>query len=115
LTAISRWKRIKTTEYWKDATLAERRAKLREVWRRIVTLLDAEIAGVAEALPPPEADMKGRALKAYEDRLDAVICAHVAIRALEGEAKAYGDDVSAIWVPLLRLSETASEGAPRVY
>jgi predicted RNase H-like nuclease len=43
--------------------------------------------------------MRGRALKAYEDQLDAVVCAYVAIAALEGRAESYGDDVSAIWVP----------------
>jgi len=37
--------------------------------------------------------------KAYEDKLDAVICAWVAIAALDGAATPYGDATSAIWVP----------------
>jgi len=35
----------------------------------------------------------------YEDRLDAIVCAWCAIRALQGRVKAYGNDVSAIWIP----------------
>ena len=93
------YKAGKTTTYWRNAELNVRRARLREVWRRIVDLLDAEIAGVADALPPPLDEARGRALKDYEDRLDAVVCAYVAIRALDGGAKPYGDGGSAIWVP----------------
>ena len=93
------YKAGKTTTYWPGVDLAERARRVREVWRRIVALLDARIAGVAEALPSPEGDIRGQALKAYEDQLDAVVCAWVAISALEGRARAYGDEVSAIWVP----------------
>jgi predicted RNase H-like nuclease len=38
--------------------------------------------------------------KAFEDTLDAAICAWVGVCALEGRAEALGDAVSAIWVPL---------------
>jgi predicted RNase H-like nuclease len=93
------YKAGKTTTYWRGVDLAERGRRLREVWRRILAMLEAEIAGVAEALPPPAAEIRGSALKAYEDKLDAVVCAYVAIRALDGGAKAYGDAGSAIWVP----------------
>ena len=93
------YKAGKTTTYWPKTPIAERRARLHSVWRRIVAMLDAEIGGVAEMLPSPSPDIKGRALKKYEDKLDAVVCAFVAIRALDGQAQAYGDDLSAIWVP----------------
>jgi predicted RNase H-like nuclease len=93
------YKAGKTTTYWPGEPLAERGRRLREAWARIVALLEREIAGVAEALAPPSAEIRGRALKAYEDRLDAVVCVYVAIAALRGEAAAFGDDVSAIWVP----------------
>ncbi|MDE3176366.1 MAG: DUF429 domain-containing protein [Pseudomonadota bacterium] len=69
------------------------------MWRRIVAALERQIAGVAAALPPPPAETRGRALKAYEDQLDAVVCAYVAICALRGEARAYGDAESAIFTP----------------
>ena len=93
------YKAGKTTTYWPKTPLDERRVRLGVVWRRIVAMLDAEIAGVAEALPPPSATMRGGALKDYEDRLDAVVCAYVAIAALRGKAQPYGDEGSAIWVP----------------
>jgi predicted RNase H-like nuclease len=38
-------------------------------------------------------------LKGYEDTLDAVICALVGWRFLQGRAKPSGDNCSAIWVP----------------
>ncbi len=93
------YKAGKTTIYWPGIALEERRTRLRDVWRGIVAALDAQIAGVAEALPPPSPQIKGRALKAYEDQLDAVVCAYVAIAALRGQVRAYGDDISAIFVP----------------
>jgi predicted RNase H-like nuclease len=40
--------------------------------------------------------------KAFEDTLDAVICAWVAVRALEGLAVPFGDDTAAIWIPMRR-------------
>ena len=93
------YKAGKTTTYWPDALRPERLVRLGEVWRRIVALLDTRIAGVADALPAPSPDTRGRALKDYEDRLDAVVCAFVATTALDGRADAYGDADSAIWVP----------------
>jgi predicted RNase H-like nuclease len=98
------YKAGKTTIYWPQLPIAERRARLGEVWRRIVAILDAEITGVAEALPPPTA--AGLALKDYEDQLDAVVCAYVAIAALRGQARAYGDEVSAIWVPRVKEDQS---------
>jgi len=49
-------------------------------------------------LPAP--DVRGWRLKAYEDKLDAVVCAAVGIACLNGEAEAYGDNDSAVWVPI---------------
>ena len=96
------YKAGKTTIYWREVALEERRLRLNAVWRRLVAALDAEIAGVAEAIPPPELMPRGRALKAWEDRFDAAVCAFVGIAALEGRADAYGDSGSAIWVPRRR-------------
>ena len=79
---------------------SKRRQKLAETWRHIVTGLEQVISGVSKELgqvPSPEV-LAG--WKDYEDRLDAVVCAWVAIAALEGRARAFGDAGSAIWVPL---------------
>lgn len=93
------YKAGKTLTYWPKLSRDDRRVKLRTVWTRIVEALEQRIAGVAAALPPPEVDANGWRLKAYEDKLDAVVCAAVAITALDGEAEACGDGDAAIWVP----------------
>ncbi|RBP06225.1 putative RNase H-like nuclease [Roseiarcus fermentans] len=93
------YKAGKTTTYWPDLPADARRAKLRATWARIVAALDARIAGVAAALPIPEPDVGGWRLKAFEDKLDAVVCAAVAIAALNGDAAPHGDADGAIWIP----------------
>jgi predicted RNase H-like nuclease len=93
------YKAGKTLTYWPDKTIEERHGKLRAVWSRIVEALDRRIAGVARALPVPARKIRGWPLKAFEDKLDAVVCAAVAIAALEGRAEAHGDADGAIWVP----------------
>jgi predicted RNase H-like nuclease len=64
-----------------------------------VSLLDAQIAGVAAALPELPLDASTAALKAYEDAIDAVVRACVRICALKGKARSFGDENSAIWIP----------------
>ncbi len=64
-----------------------------------MALLDTRVAGVAAALPALAADASGVARKAQEDMIDAIVCAWVGITALAGDAEAYGDADSAIWVP----------------
>ena len=93
------YKAKKVAHYWPELSTEERRTRLFCEWRRIVGLLEKEIRCVAEALPIPEPSPQGWGLKPYEDRLDAVICAWVAICALDGRAKPFGDDSSAIWIP----------------
>jgi predicted RNase H-like nuclease len=39
------------------------------------------------------------AWSAYEDTLDTVVCAWIAVCALEGRAVPFGDESSAIWIP----------------
>jgi predicted RNase H-like nuclease len=104
------YKAGKTTTYWPGLPIGERHRKLREVWSRIVATLDGRIAGVAAALPLPASDVRGWALKAFEDKLDAIVCAAVAIAALNGEAEAHGDDDGAIWVPRASPAPTPQGG-----
>jgi len=61
--------------------------------------LDLKIAGVANTLPTPDPDTSAVGLKAFEDVLDAIVCAWVGACALEGCARPFGDEVSAIWIP----------------
>ncbi len=104
------YKTGKTTTYWPGLSLDERHRKLREVWARIVEALDGRIGGTSVALPIPARDARGWPLKAFEDKLDAVVCAAVAIAALNGEADAHGDDEGAIWVPRARPAAKAQGG-----
>jgi predicted RNase H-like nuclease len=90
--------------YWPGATPSERREYLLLEWYKIVDLLEAKITGVRAALPLPAAGTTRIELKAFEDKLDAVVCAWVAICALEGYAKPYGDENSAIWLPSSTLN-----------
>jgi predicted RNase H-like nuclease len=55
----------------------------------------------------------GIELKAYEDALDAIVCAWVAICALEGRAAPFGDDTSLYYVLVSRQHEAGGHlGAP---
>ncbi len=90
-----------TGKYWPGLPLADRRAKLFGIWRDIVAALDTVIAGSAAALALPPPESRGRALKAFEDKLDAVIAAYAGAMALDGRARAFGDERSAVWVPVI--------------
>ena len=93
------YKAGKTLVYWSDLSSANRHLNLRAVWSRIVEALERRIEGAKTALPLPSHDIRGWRLKAYEDKHDAVVCAAVAIAALDGEAEPLGDESAAIWVP----------------
>ena len=93
------YKHAKCRQYWPEASLIDRRHKLLSVWADIVSLLDHRIEGVTSALPLPDPSSRGYELKAFEDCLDAVVCAWVGTCLLDGTATAYGDETSAIWVP----------------
>ena len=93
------YKASKVRAYWPQATATERRSRLYDQWKKIVVLLEREIAGIAVALPTPVLQAKAAEIKNYEDKLDAIVCAWVAISALEGRARPFGDENSAIWIP----------------
>jgi len=84
------YKAGKVRKYWPALLPEERRAKLYRQWREIIALLEKEIRGVAAALSELELGASGAKVKAYEDALDAVVCAWVAICALRGRAKPFG-------------------------
>ncbi len=93
------YKASKVRSYWPLDTPNQRRVRLYRQWRKIETLLENEVAGVAETLQTFQINACRWHDKAYEDTLDAIICTWVAVCALEGRAKAFGDENSAIWVP----------------
>ena len=77
-------------------------AKLIEVWDHIIDHLEAEISSVRKFLPEVCTSSEKKELKAFEDMLDAIVCAWVAIEALEGRALPFGDEDSSIWTPRSR-------------
>lgn len=96
-------------KYWPALSAAERHAQLRNVWAQIVTALQPHVSGIADLLPVPDPAVRGKALKAYEDMLDAAICAAVGVSILRGEATPYGDADAAIWVPLAGAGAAMSD------
>ena len=57
------------------------------------------MAGIGLVLPSAEDLSSFSHLKRYEDTIDALICAWVGMKYLDGKAHAYGDETAAIWVP----------------
>ena len=88
-----------SAKYWPGEPIAVRRGLLHAEWRRIAALLATRFDGLADRLPPLADRPSGIAAKAHEDMLDAIVCAWVGVTALDGQADAYGDADSAIWVP----------------
>lgn len=95
-------------KYWPGEPIDVRRRRLTDEWERITALLATRLDGVADHLPVLPDPSTGAQRKAQEDMLDAIVCAWVGIAALTGRADAYGDDVSAIWVP----RETGTDAPP---
>ena len=90
------YKAAKIRKYWPELSPAARREKLITIWHEITARLAVEIDGVADVLPPIDAQATGRELKAYEDMLDAIVCVWVGICAVEGSAKPFGDSAASI-------------------
>lgn len=96
------YKHSKIGKYWRHEAPAVRRRMLLEVWGQILDLIEVRIGGTRAALPLPALDSRGYQMKAFEDQLDAVICAWVGACAIDGQATAYGDGDATIWVPSQR-------------
>jgi predicted RNase H-like nuclease len=94
------YKVSRARSYWPDASADERRRRLLSEWAFILKLLGRDIENLSRALRLATPDLRGAGLKSWEDKLDAVICAWVGWCALKGRAEPYGDEESAIWVPL---------------
>jgi predicted RNase H-like nuclease len=86
-------------KYWPTLDAAARRAAIFAQWHTISDALDRVLSGTLTLLPLPDPAAPLRTLKAFEDALDAVICAWVGTCVLDGRAESFGDATSAIWVP----------------
>jgi predicted RNase H-like nuclease len=98
------YKAARLARYWPDLDRAQRLCRLLREWRTILSVLGKKIDEVAIPLPQVSSALSLAAFKRYEDALDAVVCAWVGTMYAEGKVMAYGDDASAIWIP---VTETA--------
>lgn len=89
-------------KYWPDLPPSARRANLRIEWTRILKTLETLLPGTRNALAMPPTDASLASLKSFEDQLDAIICAAVAVEIIEGRATSYGDATAAVWIPTPR-------------
>jgi predicted RNase H-like nuclease len=96
------YKASKIGSYWRTSNKEERRRLLFQQWSKILEALSKEIAGVQDVLTLPSAISSIRELKSFEDKLDAIVCAWVGIQYLQGQAVPYGNEQSAIWIPVRR-------------
>ena len=59
-----------------------------------------EIRDIPISLPHVSQGLGRAELKAYEDSLDALLCAWVGIEYLTGKARAFGNETAAIWIAI---------------
>lgn len=93
------YKVSKAARYWPATSITDRARSLCSAFATILAALKGQVRDITLELPDPSAVKTLAALKRYEDAIDALVCAWVGTKYLVGEATAYGDDVSAIWVP----------------
>ncbi len=105
-----RYKTSKLRKYWPVLAAPLRREALFDVWRQIVERLDGEVAGTADALTLPAPDSPTWKLKAFEDALDAIVCAWAGACATTDGCIPFGDRTAAIWIPRkgFRLGQVGS-------
>ena len=91
------YKLARRQRYWRSKNAAERLKEIRLSWDIILHFLNERLEFDLAI------DCEGQSLqswKAWEDVIDAVVCCWVGIEWLAGEAQPYGDESSAIWVPV---------------
>ena len=106
------YKVSRSLRYWPGASRRQRIENILSQLRRVSAGL-ADVFGRLPVPMPSAGEVQSLvALKKYEDALDAIVCAWVGTRFLEGTAQPYGDDVAAIWVPEALSTLPASRVTP---
>jgi predicted RNase H-like nuclease len=94
------YKISKSRKLFKGLSLSERKNEHLAAFRVLKSALDNKIFDIPDFLPANDSAIENLAsMKAYEDMLDALVCAWVGIEHLERRSDPYGDDVASIWVP----------------
>ncbi len=87
------------SKYWPALSPIDRRLRLIRIWQDIILGL----SGWIDTIGLPHVDQfnlaSGHAMKAFEDGVDALVCAIAGITYLTGTAQAFGDENAAIWLP----------------
>ncbi len=99
-----KYKTSRSRQFWKDASMEERKSNLVTNFRRLLDALKSEITGIDLTIPDSEDFEYLSRFKAYEDALDALVCAWVGIKYFDGTAVPYGDHTAAIWIPVRQTS-----------
>lgn len=87
---------------WVNLTKEEKTMKLVDNLNFLLKGLSSRILNLHDFIKPISATINYKLwqLKAYEDCIDAVLCALVGVDHLTGKTKGYGDSEGSIWVPL---------------
>ena len=93
------YKVARARRYWPKHSPEMRRQLLLKEWARILEALSQEVRDITLELPAPSSMGSVLGLKPFEDVMDAIVCAWVGVEYLRKNAKPYGDDTAAIWVP----------------
>ena len=93
------YKAGKTSRYWPELSIPERKRKLYYIYKNILERISKTIIGLPLDIPSQVMEQPFSSFKRFEDSIDALVCAWVGIQYLQGNAKAYGDQSGAIWVP----------------
>jgi predicted RNase H-like nuclease len=89
--------RVRT--YWPHDSNASRKRRLVGEWTAILKQLGQHIDGIRVSLPNDPEGYSLRGLKRFEDAIDGLVCAWVAVEFLRGSATPLGDETAAIWIP----------------
>lgn len=93
------YKLAKIRTYWRDLSPSERKKQLIAKWAEIAEALDEHVTGSMDRMAVVQPSSASFELKAAEDCLDAMVCTWIAIEALAGQCKPFGDEKAAIWLP----------------
>jgi predicted RNase H-like nuclease len=93
------YKVSRSRRYWPGSTPAERRTNLIAQFRDILYALKNEIVGIHLEPPSATGAISTSGLTRYEDSADALFCAWVGAKYLEGAAVPYGNHTAAprVW------------------
>jgi len=101
------YKVSKARRYWPTASRSEIRVNLKLQMQRILEALRKDIDKIPIDIEMAPDDSSVRELKAFEDMIDALVCAWVGIKYSSGHAEAYGDSTAAIWIPKIPALEAS--------